>query len=361
MDRRLERAAAGAALALLGWKVLQKKRQASLQGKVAFITGGSRGLGLLVARELARHGVRIAICARDATELEAARADLEARGAAVLTVRCDVRDRQSVMDAVGTARDHFGTIDVLVNNAGIIQVGPAASMRHADLENAMAINFWGAVHATDAVLPMMRQQGSGSIVNITSIGGYVAVPHMMPYTAAKFALAGYSEAMSAELDREGIRVTTVVPGLMRTGSPANALFRGRQEAEFTLFSLMSATPLTTMSAHRAARRIVSALRRGERSVTLTWQANLARAFHGLFPGSTAALMGAVNRILPTAPDEPRRQQPGMRLNTPLAPSPVTGLMNRAAIETHQYAGSRRPAPDHARAVGLDTERRRELH
>jgi len=361
MDRRMERIAAAGSLALLGWKVLQKKRQMSLQGRIAFITGGSRGLGLLVARELVRGGCRIAICARDATELEAARVDLERRGGVVLALRCDVADRQSVADAVARAREHFGRIDVLVNNAGIIQVGPLASMRHADMEKAMAINFWGAVHATEAVLPAMRQQGGGSIVNITSIGGYVAVPHLLPYTAAKFAFAGYSEGLGAEVAKDGIRVTTIVPGLMRTGSPVNALFRGRQEAEFTLFSLMSATPLTAMSAERAARRIVSALRRGERSVTLTWQANVARVFHGLFPASTVALMAGVNRLLPSAPSEPCRQRPGMRLNTRLAPSPVTGLMNRAAVETHQYAGSRRPAPDHARAVGLDAGGRRELH
>jgi NAD(P)-dependent dehydrogenase (short-subunit alcohol dehydrogenase family) len=347
------RVVAAGTLAWLGWKALQRAREERIAGQVVLITGGSRGLGLLLAREFARKGCDIVICARDPEELRAARTDLEERGASVLAISCDVTDRDQVEAMVARATEHFGGIDILVNNAGIIQVGPIDTMTIRDFERAMDVIFWGSAYATFAVLPAMKARGSGRIVNITSIGGKVAVPHLLPYDCAKFAMVALSEGLRAELARESIRVTTVVPGLMRTGSPVNALFKGKQELEYNWFSLSSATPATTMSAERAARRIVAATRRGEAEVTLTWQANLLRAFHGLAPGVTADLLGLVNRALPKAEGGTRREARGMELDTALSPSPATVLMNRAARETHQFAGRHEPSRTHARKIGLD--------
>src|SRR5215211_785939 len=199
-------------------------RAADLRGEVAFVTGGSRGLGFLIARELGRAGCRVAICARDTAELERAQVDLQREGGEVLALRCDVTDRADVERAVAEVVRAFGRIDVLVNNAGIIQVGPLATMTEADFEQAMAAMFWGVTYPTLAVLPAMRARRHGRIATITSIGGKLAVPHLLPYASAKFAAVGFSEGLRAELGREGIVVTTVVPGLMRTGSHLNAEF-----------------------------------------------------------------------------------------------------------------------------------------
>jgi NAD(P)-dependent dehydrogenase (short-subunit alcohol dehydrogenase family) len=349
--RRGQRLLAGGALAYLGWQLLQGMRERSLSGQVVLITGGSRGLGLLLAREFAREGCRIAICARDTQELDAAVADLAGRGAEALALQCDVSDRAQVAEMVARATDHFGRIDVLVNNASIIQAAPLGAMTIEDFENAMAVNYWGTVYATMEVLSQMRPRGDGRIVNITSIGGKVAIPHLLPYDCAKFATVGFSEGLRAELARDGITVTTIVPGLMRTGSPVNAFFKGNPEAEFAWFSLGSATPISAMSAERAARRIVQATRRGEAEVTLSWQAKLLRLTHDLFPGATQDLLGVVNRMLPGS-EEVKENVRGMKLDTALSPSPVTTLMNRAAHDTHQYAGRHQPSPAHAEAVGL---------
>ena len=338
-------------LGFLGWQALQRHREADLSGQVVLITGGSRGLGLLLASEFADAGCRLVICARDPQELNAARAELAARGAPVLAEQCDVAEREQVERLIERATEHFGRVDVLVNNAGIIQVGPLEAMTPEDFEQALAVNFLGSVYTTLAVLPQMRARGEGRIVNITSVGGKVAVPHLLPYDCAKFALVGFSEGLRAELAKDGIAVTTIVPGLMRTGSPPNALFKGNQEKEWSWFSVGDATPLSAMSAERAARRIVEATRRGEAEVTLSWQAKLLRLAHDLLPGTTADLLGVVNRLLPEG-DGSTGTARGMDLATPISPSPLTALMNQAAKDNNEYAGRPQPSPEHVEQVGL---------
>lgn len=306
--------AAGIGAAVIGREAWRRARQADLQGQVALVTGGSRGLGLLLAREFARQGCRVAICARDEAELERAGQGLAETGAQVLAVRCDVADRADVERLVDEVTRQFGRVDILVNNAGIIEVGPLPTMTLADFEAAMGVMFWGVLYPTLAVLPRMRERRRGSIVNITSIGGKVSVPHLLPYGAAKFAAVGLSEGLGAELAGTGIRVTTVAPGLMRTGSYVNASFKGHHNAEFTWFALGASLPLVSMDAERAARQIVAATKRGDAEVILSLPAAVLARVHGLFPGLTADVLGLVNRVLPAAPSESgRRSERGVEI------------------------------------------------
>jgi short-subunit dehydrogenase len=305
MKKRRRKIPVGPALWLLGaaglgaWRAFGPRYD--LSGKVVLVTGGSRGLGLAICRELAGRGAKLAICARTSEELVWAKQDLEQRGAKVMALPVDVTDSGAMVKLVGEARLALGApVDVLVNNAGVIQVGPVESMTRADFEHVMAVNFWGAVNATMAVLPSMRGRGAGRIVNITSIGGAVAVPHLLAYDCAKFALRGFSQGLRSELAKDGVVVTTIVPGLMRTGSPVNAVVKGDAEKEALWFAAGDATPLTAMSPERAARRIVRAIERGEAEVTLGLQAKLLRVLHGLFPGRVTDLLGLVNRLLPPA-------------------------------------------------------------
>ncbi len=292
-------AAVGAGALIAARTVVNRWREFDFRGKTVLITGGSRGLGLLLARQLVREGARVCICARDRDELERASADLTRRGGKdVLAIPCDVTDRMQVNELVRVAVERFGSIDVLINNAGKIQVGPMEVMTLEDYEVAMATHFWAPLYATLAVLPEMRKRGSGRIVNISSIGGKISVPHLLPYSASKFALVGFSEGLRAELMKDGIVVTTVCPGLMRTGSHLNAEFKGRHEAEYAWFKISDSLPVSSMSAERAARQIIRATKRGDAEVVLSIQAQLAVAFHSVFPGLTADLLGVVNRFLP---------------------------------------------------------------
>jgi len=293
------RALTVAAAAMAGARVLTLlgRRPMRLQGAVALITGGSRGLGLTLARELAARGANLVLLARSEAELEAAEREL-APHTDVLGIPCDVTDRAAVERAIGEAVARMGHLDLVINNASIIQVGPLEALTDEDFRAAMDVNFWGTVHTTLAALPHL---GRGArVCNITSIGGKVAIPHLLPYACAKFAAVGFSEGMRAELAKRGVVVTTIVPGLMRTGSPENALFKGEREREYAWFTAGDATALSALSVERAARRIVRAIQRGESEVTLSWQAKVLRYAHALFPSLVMAALGIMNRMLPTA-------------------------------------------------------------
>jgi NAD(P)-dependent dehydrogenase (short-subunit alcohol dehydrogenase family) len=358
-------AAAGIGAGLVGRELLPRQREADLRGQVALVTGGSRGLGYLLARELGRQGCRLALCARDAAELERARADLSAQGFDVFAMPCDVGDRAQVDRLVAATTEHFGQIDVLVNNAGIIQAGPFDSQTEDDFREALDVMFWGVLYPTLAVLPQMRARRAGRLVNVTSVGGKVAVPHLLPYDCAKFAAVALSEGLRAELARDGITVTTIAPGLMRTGSILNAIFKGPHRAEFTAFSVLGSLPLVSMDAERAARQIVEAARRGEAERILSLPANVLARFHGLFPGTTADLLGLVNRVLPQADGTGKERARGMELHEEVR-SPVLdaliGWSLSAARRFHGYPGpvaaGPQAAPDTAepRASGAAPQR-----
>jgi short-subunit dehydrogenase len=222
----------------------------------------------------------------------------------------------------------------LVNNAGVIQVGPLETQTKEDFADALAVHFWGAFHTMQAVLPKMREAGEGRIVNISSIGGKMSVPHLAPYCASKFALVGLSNAMRVELAKDNIWVTTVCPGLMRTGSHVNAMFKGQNELEFALFSTMNALPFTSVSAEKAAREIVEACRRGDAEKIISVQAQIAAKTNALLPEFVAEVSALVNQVLPTG-DGGTKLTAGKDSTSSLAPSFLTANLDAASIKNNE--------------------------
>src|SRR5437016_4267664 len=286
--------AAGAAGALVALR--RAFPSFSFAGRVVLVTGGSRGLGLVMARELSREGGRGAMCAREPAGLERGRAALAVRGPGVLAITGDVSDPEQAACFVGQAVERFRRIDVLINNAGVIQVGPLDSMGVQDFREAMDINYFGMVYTTLAALPHLR--GHGRIVNICSIGGAVAIPHLLPYVGSKHAAVGFSEGLTVETMREGIRVTTVLPFVMRTGAHWNAMFKGHREREVAWFAIGASLPGSSIAAERAARRILRACARGEVYVSVGILAKAMRLMHGIAPGLVDRVAALVNRLLP---------------------------------------------------------------
>jgi NAD(P)-dependent dehydrogenase (short-subunit alcohol dehydrogenase family) len=327
--------AVGIAGALAVRAAIRNARAISFEGRVVLITGGSRGLGLCLAREFARQGASLALAARDPDELGRAEAELKLSGTDVYTVVCDVTDEASISGMIQKVTDRFGRLDALVNNAGMIRVGPLETMTTEDFDDAMKTHFWGPLYCCLEALPWLRKATGARIVNIASIGGLTSVPHLVPYSASKFALVGLSEGLRSELASEGITVTTVCPGLMRTGSHLHAEFKGQHRKEYTLFTLFGAVPGNSISAEGAARRIVDACRVGDAEVVLGIPAKFGALFHGLFPGLTSDIWGLANRLLPRSGGIGTATVPGKESETRLTRSWLTTPLQRAAARNNE--------------------------
>jgi short-subunit dehydrogenase len=320
---------------------IAKRASARLQGKVVLITGASRGLGLALAEEFGRRGAKLALAARSAEELERARSLLLDRHAIrmadqVFLIASDLRKSEEADKLVRETTARFGRIDILVNNAGVITVGPVGNLTIQDFRDVMDANFFSGLYCTLSVLPQMLARRDGKIVNITSIGGKIAVPHLLPYTASKFAAVGFSEGLNAELRSKGIRVTTVCPGLMRTGSHLNASFTGDAAREYRWFSLAAGFPGVSTSARSAARKIVRAVAVGRSEIAITPQAMLAAHFGNLSPTVTMRLMQLMNLALPSPIPVSTPPHRGAEVRQ-LELKPAMGLAQAAARRYNQMA------------------------
>jgi short-subunit dehydrogenase len=309
--------ATGAAILVV--RALRSRKQApnnpNAPRPVVVITGGSRGLGLAIATRFAQDPVRLVLASRNLAELQQAQAQLLTHHPHLHPedfhlVAADLSKPEEAQRLIDEAISRFHRIDVLINNAAIIDVGPIESQTLENFERTMQVNFFAALYTTWAALPHLRKQqplsGSrrASIANIASIGGKIAVPHMLPYSAAKFALVGFSEGLHAELRHKGIRVTTVCPGLMRTGGEAHANFLGNREAERRWFNLAANTPGLAVTAKHAANRIYQAVAAGRAEITISPQAWLAARAGGVFPETLQYANALTNHhILPKAPVE----------------------------------------------------------
>ena len=341
VNRALLLAGIGAA-GYLAYRALKPKYD--FRHKHVLITGGSRGLGLVLARQFADRGARLSICSRDADEVARAVDELRDRGAIALGVECDVTDDARVREFVSVARLRNGPIDVLVNNAGVIQVGPVDEMREDDFARSLRTHFWAALYTTLAVVPEMKARRRGRIVNVSSFGGKVAVPHLLPYSVGKFALVGFSNGLRSELRRHGIVVTTVCPGLMRTGSHINADFKGRHDEEYAWFATGNAIPGLSMSAEAAASKILAACAAGDAEAVLGLPAKVATVAQALCPNLVADVLELTNdHVLPEPGGVGTATVKGKH-SRGLVPAFVTAHTDRAAARNNEVSGAAADPP-----------------
>lgn len=316
--------------------LIRRARRYNLVHRNALVTGGSRGLGLEIARVLVERGASVAIVARDQAEIERALGDLRSRAKRknrVVGVVSDLTNSEGIEEMLGTVQLKLGPIDVLVNNAGMIQVGPLDTMTVDDFENEMKLHFSAPLRTMLGVRDGMRRRGGGRIANIVSLGGAVPVPLLLPYSASKFALMGLSQGMHTELARDGIAVSTIVPGLMRTGSPLNAEFKGHHELEHSGFALFDSMPFLSMPSDKAARQIVAAIEYGTPYKVLGVPAKVATLMNAIFPNLVARGLKLINSFVPNSHDQTTKL--GRDAQTWVTKSVLTWSTQQAALRNNE--------------------------
>src|SRR5216683_4988990 len=248
----------------------------NLSGRVAVVTGASMGIGEAIAKSFADQGAGVVLLSRDAGRVEAARGRV-GHSERTLALACDVSHREEIDRVIGLTVHHFQRIDVWVNNAGHGLLDSAAEMDLAACRAMFDTNFFGAVAGMQAVIPVMRQQGTGTIINISSVAGHIPLPFHAAYSATKFALNAIGKAAGVELKKDGIHVLTVCPGYVRTGFGKNAV-QGNELKRVRPESVRGIT------AERVARATMRGYLKRKREVIVPWTMYVPQKIYQLFPG-----------------------------------------------------------------------------
>jgi short-subunit dehydrogenase len=247
-----------------------------LNGKVVVVTGASMGIGEAIARVFAVHGASVILLSRDAGRVEAARARI-GFAECTLALSCDVQNREEIDRALGLVLHHFQRVDVWVNNAGYGLMDTVAEVEMAACRDLFDTNLFGALAGMQAVIPVMRQQGGGTIINISSVAGHIPLPFHSAYSATKFALNAIGKAAGVELKRDGIHVLTVCPGYVRTDFGKNAV-KGRASRTVRPGAVRG------ISAERVAQATLRGYLKKKREVIVPWGMHVPVKLYQLFPG-----------------------------------------------------------------------------
>jgi short-subunit dehydrogenase len=247
-----------------------------LREKVVVITGASMGIGEAIARIFAGCGASVVLLSRDAARAEAARGRIGYPDR-TLALACDVRNREEIDRVLGLTLHHFQRIDVWINNAGHGILDSVASVNMAACRETFETNFFGALEAMQAVIPVMQQQGSGTIINVSSVAGHLPLPFHAIYSATKFAMNAIGKGARIELKDSGINVMTVCPGYVRTDFGANAI-KGKEPKQ------VRPSRVRGISAERVAKAVLRGYLKQKREVVVPWTMHPVIKLYQLFPG-----------------------------------------------------------------------------
>ncbi len=254
-----------------------------LVGKVVVVTGASMGIGEAIAKVFAGEGASVVLLSRDAGRAEAARVR-SGYPERTVALSCDVRNSEEIDRVLALTLHHFKQLNVWINNAGHGLMDSVAEVEMPACHEMFETNFFGAVSAMQAVIPVMRQQGGGTIINISSVAGHIPLPFHASYSATKFALNAIGKAAGVELKNDGIHVLTVCPGYVRTAFSENAV-RGNELKKVRPGSVRG------ISAERVARATLRGYLKQKREVIVPWTMHVPVKFYQLFPSVVEWAMG----------------------------------------------------------------------
>ncbi len=247
-----------------------------LTGKVVVVTGASMGIGEAIAKVFAEQGAGVVLLSRDAARAEAAR-ERVGYPERTIALSCDVRHSEEIDRVLGLTLHHFKRVDVWINNAGHGLMDSVAEVELPTCHELFETNFFGALSGMQAVIPVMRQQGGGTIINISSVAGHIPLPFHGAYSASKFALNAIGNAARVELKKGGIHILTVCPGYVRTAFSQNAV-RGNEP------KTVRPAAIRGISAERIARATLRGYLKGKRELIVPWWMHVPVKLYQLFPG-----------------------------------------------------------------------------
>jgi short-subunit dehydrogenase len=247
-----------------------------LSGKVAVVSGASMGIGEAIAKIFADDGASVVLLSRDAERGEAARERI-GHTERTLALACDVRNREEIDRVVGLTLHHFKRIDVWVNSAGHGILDSVENVNMASCRETFETNFFGALEAMQAVIPVMKQEGSGAIINISSVAGHIPLPFHAVYSATKFAMNAIGKGARIELKSSGINVLTVCPGYVRTDFSANAL-KGKEQKQ------VRPARIRGITVERVAKAVLQGYLKQKRELVVPWTMLPVIKLYQLFPG-----------------------------------------------------------------------------
>ncbi len=270
------------------------------RGKVVVITGASMGIGEALAQAFVREDCKVVLSSRDPARLEAARARV-GPAERTLAIACDVRNREEIDSLLGLTLHNFGRVDIWINNAGFGLLDSVATMDMRSCRDLFDTNLFGAIECMQAVIPVMKRQGEGMIINISSVAGHIPLPYSGAYSATKFGMNAVGKAARIELRGSGVHVMTVCPGTIATNFVDNSV-KGKEQVR------LGGAHRRGISAARVAAAVVNACRTEKREVIVPWQHHISVKFYQLFPWLVEWAMSRALRPAKAAPARAAQRQ-----------------------------------------------------
>lgn len=250
------------------------------------ITGASQGIGRATTLLFAEKGYNLVLAARQIARLEALAEEVRALGCDAIAISTDVKDPAQVNTLIETAVAHYGSIDVLINNAGVYLLGSVEDCDLSDWHQIIDTNLWGYIHTINAILPHFLKTGKGTIVNVGSIAGKVPISYQVPYTTSKYAVTGLTESLHAELHPKGIQVCAVHPSFIKSDLMERAIFRGKdeQDAQNRRELLEKAVKMPVIEKPEDVAKAIWKAVQYQKSEVMVGSANFSKTVYRLFPG-----------------------------------------------------------------------------
>jgi len=276
----------------------RKKRQFTYQGKVVLVTGGARGLGYIMARQLVEEGAKVIICARDADQLDKAYVLLRNHGEVTYPYVCDITEKENIVQLAYFIKKRFGRLDVLINNTGTITINPIEQLPLNNYKKFIESHLWGPMQLVRVLIPLLSKSREAKIVNIFSVGGKISLAKSQPYDVNEIVHAVFYDNISRVITGKNIKLTAIYPEFKDQDLPVNLKLKGHSEQELAWSKFNESRPLISLYAENVGKQILKTAQIGKKTLTLPFPRELARIVNNINTELNLTLCQLVDHLVP---------------------------------------------------------------